>query len=86
MARFKLTDLGNKTVVMASDGSGWRIVEAAEVKTAGACPACGVDTAASPGVYYTVPRPRHKGKEPLALCTHQPAEVEEAQQVLAGRS
>ena len=62
-------------------GSGvqvWARVKAED----GVCPACGRDTAASPAVYYTVPRPKHKGKEPIALCTHQPAEVEEARKCL----
>ena len=85
MERFKLTDLGSKKVIMAFDGSGWRITESFEVKAAGVCPACGGDTAASPAVYYTVPRPKHKGKEPVVLCTHQPAEVEEARKCLASR-
>jgi len=82
MERFKLTDLGNKKVMMAFDGSGWRIVESLEIKSGGICPACGVDTSASPAAYYTVPRPKQKGKEAIALCTHRPAEVEEAKKVV----
>jgi hypothetical protein len=85
MARFKVTDLGSKQVVMAFDGSGWRVIESLAVKSNGACPACGVDTSATPGAYYSVPRPKHKGKDAAVLCTHQPAEVEEAKRVASGQ-
>jgi hypothetical protein len=85
MERFKLTDLGNKKVMMAFDGSGWRIIESLEVKLSGNCPACGMDTSSSPGAYYAVPRPKNKGKAALALCTHAPAEVEEARKCLESR-
>jgi hypothetical protein len=85
MERFKLTDLGGKKVIMAFDGSGWRVIESLEVKSSGVCPACGVDTAAAPGAYYAVPRPKHKGKEAVVLCTHQPAEVEEARKVVSSQ-
>jgi hypothetical protein len=82
MERFKVADLGAKKVMMAFDNSGWRIIETLEIKASGVCPTCGVDTAATPGVYYTVPRPRHKGKDALALCSHVPEEVENAKLVL----
>ena len=82
MERFKLTDLGSKKVTMAFDGSGWRIVESLEIKTSGVCPACGMDTTASPAACYSVPRPKHKGKDAIALCTHASAEVEEARKCL----
>jgi hypothetical protein len=82
MERFKVTDLGDKKVVMAFDGSGWRVTEMVELKSNGSCPACGRDTSASPGVYYTVSRAKHKGKEPVCLCIHEPDEVEKARRVL----
>jgi len=82
MERFRVTDLGNKKALMAFDGSGWRIIEALELKSEGACPACGKDTALAPAAYYTVPRPKHKGKGALGLCTHVPGEVEEAKRVV----
>ena len=83
MERFRVTDLGDKKVVMAFDGSGWRITESCEVKTDGPCPACGIDTTAAPGVCYTVARAKQKGKDPLALCSHEPTWVEEARRCLA---
>ncbi len=82
MERFKVTDLGSKKTMMAFDGSGWRIIDSLEVKSGGVCPACGVDTSTSPAAYYTVPRPKHKGKGTIALCTHALAEVEEARKWL----
>ena len=82
MERFKVTDLGSKKAMMAFDGSGWRIIESLEVKSDGVCPACGMDTAASPAAYYTVPRPKHRGKGAVALCTHALAEVAEARKCL----
>lgn len=82
MERFKVTDLGEKRVVMAFDGSGWRITESVEIHAGGVCPACGTDTQASPGVLYTVPRAKHKGKDPLVRCMHQAEVVEEARRVL----
>jgi len=85
MERFKLTDLRSKKVTMAFDGSGWRIIESLEIKTRGVCPACGMDTAASPAAYYTVPRPKHKGKDAIALCTHTPTAVEEAKKVASSQ-
>jgi len=85
MERFKLTDLGSKKLMMAFDGSGWRIIESLEIKTEGVCSACGRDTAASPAAYYTVPRPKHKGKGAIALCTHALAEVEEAKKVVSSQ-
>lgn len=84
MEHFKVTDLGNKKVVMAFDGSGWRVTESCEIKSNGPCPACGMDTSASSGVYYTVARAKHKGKAPVALCSHEPAWVEEARRCLEG--
>jgi len=82
MERFKVTDLGSKKAMMAFDGSGWRIIESLEVKSDGVCPACVLDTATSPAAYYTVPRPKQKGKGAVALCTHALAEVEEARKCL----
>lgn len=85
MERFKLTDLGSKKVTMAFDGSGWRIVDTLAIKASGPCPSCGVDTSTSPSAYYTVPRPKQKGKDAIVLCTHLPAEVEEARKVSSGQ-
>ena len=82
MEHFKITDLGDKKVIMAFDGSGWRIAETCEIKSNGPCPACGVDTIATPGVYYTVARARHKGRAPLVLCSHETTWVEEAKKCL----
>jgi hypothetical protein len=39
MERFKVADLGEKRVVMAFDGSGWRITESVEIHAGGVCPA-----------------------------------------------
>jgi len=85
MERFKVTDLGGRKAVMAFDGSGWRIIESLEVKSGGVCPACRKDTTTAPAAYYTVPRPKHKGKGAIALCTHAPVEVEEAKRVVSGQ-
>ncbi len=85
MERFKLTDLGSKKLMMAFDGSGWRIIESLEIKTDGVCSACGRDTAAAPAACYTVPLPKHKGKGAIALCTHALAEVEEAKKVVSSQ-
>ena len=82
MERFKATGLGSKKVTMAFDGSGWRILESLEIKAEGICPACGMDTATASAAYYTVPRPKQRGKGAVTLCTHQPAEVEEARKCL----
>jgi len=82
MERFKVTDLGGKKVMMGFDGSGWRILESLELTTSGVCPACGMDTATSPAAYYAVPRPKHKGKDAVTLCTHVSAEVEQAKKCL----
>lgn len=84
MERFKLTDLGSKKVAMAFDGSGWRIVDTLATKSEGPCPSCGVDTSIAPSAYYTVPRPKQKGKDAIILCTHLPAEVEEARKISSG--
>ncbi|HXG21275.1 MAG TPA: hypothetical protein VNN62_19635 [Methylomirabilota bacterium] len=83
MERFKVSDLGAKKVLMAFDNSGWRVIDVLAVKASGACPACGANTALSPGVYYTVPRPKNKGKDALMLCSHAPDEVENAKKILA---
>lgn len=83
MGRFKMADLGDKKVVMAFDGSGWRLIEALKVQSSGTCPACGKDTAASPSVSYAVSRAKHKGKEPIILCTHQADVVEEARKMVS---
>ena len=85
MERFRVTDLGHKRALMAFDGSGWRMIESLELKSAGACPACGKDTTTAPAAYYTVPRPKHKGKGAIALCTHAPGEVEEAKRVVSNQ-
>jgi hypothetical protein len=85
MERFKLMDLGSKKVMLAFDGSGWRVIESLEVWTTGHCPACGLDTFSFPGAYYTVPRPKNKGKDAVVLCTHAAAEVEEARKCLEAR-
>ena len=82
MEHFKTTHLGGKRVVMVFDGSGWRITESCEVKSVGTCPACGVDTTKTPGVFYTIARAKHKGKEPIALCSHESSLVNEARQCL----
>jgi hypothetical protein len=83
MELFKVSDLGGRKVVMAFDGSGWRVTEKVEVRTSGPCPACGVDTSASPGAHYAIPRPENKGKEPVVLCSHEPGEVEQAKKCLS---
>src|SRR5262245_24059326 len=85
MERFRVTDLGHKKALMVFDGSGWRIIESLEVKSEGTCPACGKDATTSPAAYYTLPRPKHKGKGAIALCTHAPVEVEEAKKVVSSQ-